>query len=130
MISQKYFLEDYDWTVYILFSVNKNDLKEVECAMVSIDCPEQIIDEGLDNIYYSEQNVGFTYTNKIKRKSLIVISETSSIGQLLNTLMHECYHLANHIIVMEEDEEEQRADIMGCFIQRISNQLTGLINSL
>lgn len=130
MITQKYYIEDYDWAVYILFSVNKNDIKKVESALISIDCPDSFIDEGLDNIYYSEKNVGFTYSNKAERKSLIVISETDSIGELLNTLMHECYHLANHIILIDGDEEEKRADIMGSFIQRISRQLVGLINSL
>ena len=130
MITQKYYIEDYDWAVYILFSVNKNDIKKVESALISMDCPDSFIDEGLDNIYYSEKNVGFTYSNKAERKSLIVISETSSIGELLNTLMHECYHLANHIILIDGDEEEKRADIMGSFIQRISRQLINLINSL
>lgn len=130
MITQKYYLEEYDWTVYILFSVNKNDLKKVESALISMDCPDDFIDEGLDNIYYSKKNVGFTYSNKLDRKSLIVISETDSIGQLLNTLMHECYHMANHIVLLEEDDEELRADIMGTFIQRISKQLINLINSL
>lgn len=130
MITQKYYIEDYDWAVYILFSVNKNDIKKVESALISMDCPDSFIDEGLDNIYYSEKNVGFTYSNKAERKSLIVISETDSIGELLNTLMHECYHLANHIILIDGDEEEKRADIMGSFIQRISRQLVGLINSL
>jgi hypothetical protein len=114
----------------MLFSVNKNDVKKVESALISMDCPDSFIDEGLDNIYYSEKNVGFTYSNKAERKSLIVISETDSIGELLNTLMHECYHLANHIILIDGDEEEKRADIMGSFIQRISRQLVGLINSL
>lgn len=130
MITQKYYIEDYDWAVYILFSVNKNDIKKVESALISMDCPDSFIDEGLDNIYYSEKNVGFTYSNKAERKSLIVISETDSIGELLNTLMHECYHLANHIILIDGDEEEKRADIVGSFIQRISRQLVGLINSL
>lgn len=130
MITQKYYIEDYDWAVYMLFSVNKNDVKKVESALISMDCPDSFIDEGLDNIYYSEKNVGFTYSNKAERKSLIVISETDSIGELLNTLMHECYHLANHIILIDGDEEEKRADIMGSFIQRISRQLVGLINSL
>jgi len=45
-----------------------------------MDCPDDFIDEGLDNIYYSKKNVGFTYSNKLDRKSLIVISETDSIG--------------------------------------------------
>lgn len=130
MITQKYYLDEYDWTVYMLFSVNKNDLKKVESAMISIDCPDKFIDEGLDNIYYSKKNVGFTYSNQEQRKSLIVISETDSIGELLNTLMHECYHLANHVVLVDGDEEELRADIMGNFIQTISKQLIYLINSL
>lgn len=130
MIAQKYYLDQYDWAVCILFSVNKRDLKEVEQALINIDCPDSFIDEGLDNIYYSEKNVGFTYSNKLERKSIIVISETDSVGELLNTLMHECYHLANHIMLLGEDNEEARADIMGEFIQIISRQLIHLINSL
>ena len=43
-------------------------------------------------------NSGITYSNNTQKHSLIVISSTSTPAQFMNSLLHEQYHLIEHIV--------------------------------
>lgn len=129
MITQHYFIDDYDWNVYILYSVNDEDLYDVKEILEDINCSKSRINEGINNIR-GRRNTGFTYSNLTERVSVMVVCETDDIGELLNTLIHECYHLVKHIFKSSISSEEDEAKFIGNFIQLISRQLLRLLNSL
>lgn len=42
-------------------------------------------------------NEGLTYSNKYERRTLIVITRASSIGEFISTTIHEVDHMVDHI---------------------------------
>ena len=58
-------------------------------------------------------NTGLTYSNINLKKSLIVISKTSSFAELINTISHEYYHLMRHLYRGLHLDEEELATLNG-----------------
>lgn len=95
MIKDEFSIRDFDITV--LYEVTCDNTNTVIKTLKEINCPKYFLNEALDNLDSCNLNTGLTYTNIKLRKSVIVISKTSSFGQLMNTITHEYYHLICHI---------------------------------
>ena len=85
----------------------------------------------LYNAYLGQENVGFTYTDFTKRKSIIGISKTTSQEQFLNTIVHEAKHVQSHICKyynVEEDSEDA-AYLIGYIIQKMHRVFRSMIGT-
>ena len=74
------------------------------------------------NVDTPELNQGFTYTDTKKRRSVITIGKTDSIGQFYNTIVHEAKHLQSVICRyydVDEDSEDA-AYLIGYIVMKMS----------
>lgn len=128
MKNQSYKLDD--WAVQIFYSVNSSDFPEIEEALEEIDCPQKLIDKAYEQVKYDDPNIGFTYSNFVLQKSIIVIGEVSSIDELFNTLIHELYHLIDHIRIVKSYDYEETATLLGDFVQIIFKNIIDVFNQI
>lgn len=79
----------------------------------------------LYDVWLGKYNTGFTHTDFTKRRSIVVISPTTSKEQFLNTVVHEIKHLQSHICRyynVDEDSEEA-AYLIGYVAQKMHKYL-------
>lgn len=118
------------WTVQIFYSINSEDFPEIKNALEDIDCPVSLIEKARKQIQYDDLDIGFTYSNFMLEESVIGIGEVSSSSELMNTLVHECYHLIDHISTVRGYEPEESATMLGDFIQVIFNNIIQVFNRI
>lgn len=127
MIKQSYEIED--WTVQLLFSVNIDDFDVVKEELNEIGCPSSLIKKAFDMLNSGQKDTGFAYSNFLLEKSVIVIGEISNMGELINTLIHECFHLMDHMRLVRDYDDEDVATIIGDFVQLIFNNCASVFNA-
>lgn len=68
-------------------------------------------------------NQGFTYTDTTKRKSIIVIGNTTSREQFLNTVVHEAKHVQSAICdyYNVDEDSEDAAYLIGYIVMKMSS---------
>lgn len=96
MIIQDIYINQYDWKSTIYYNVNKSDCNIIIEHLFDI-CDDNDIFETIDFLRNITDNNGITYSNILKKKSIIVISNTSSALEFQDTYDHEKCHLAAHI---------------------------------
>jgi hypothetical protein len=101
-----------DWNVLILYECTCEDTDYIVDALKDINCPNKYIKEAIDNIDSCNLNIGLTYSNLNRRSSVIVVSKTSSKGQLINTIAHEYFHLICHISKTLKIKDEEKLAIL------------------
>lgn len=74
------------------------------------------------NVNTPELNQGFTYTDTIQRKSVVVIGNTDSLEQFYNTVVHEAKHLQSAICRYYDVSEnsEDAAYLIGYIVMKMS----------
>lgn len=95
MISQSFQISKYDWKVVVFYNTTEEDVDEVRGAMLWCGAREHKMSDLKEMV--SGMNTGITYSNLEKRKSVVVISRTTSGREFLNTFDHEKCHLTIHI---------------------------------
>ena len=106
MIYDSFYIKD--WKIVILYDTTCDDTDIIIETLMDINCPKRYIKEALDNLETCNLNIGLTYSNIKQKSSVIIISKTSSDGELFNTISHEYFHLICHISkgLSIRDEEE------------------------
>lgn len=95
MIVQRFDI-DGEWDVTCLYDVrDKDDLLVVK---------DEIVDAGGDSpmVYDAvsvlrDEDTGFTFTNNSSRRTLMVVSRSSSAEEMYDTIQHELKHAVDHI---------------------------------
>lgn len=70
-----------------------------------------------------ELNQGFSYTDTRKKRSIVVIGQTDSREQFLNTVVHEAKHVQSAICEyynVDEDSEDA-AYLIGYIVMKMSS---------
>lgn len=94
---QQFKIKKYDWTVTIYYTVDEQQKTEIVTELKELQ-PDRGTFEKLErNLMNSELDTGFIYSNFYKQVSLIVIHKASSIGEFVNTFVHEKNHLEMHM---------------------------------
>lgn len=106
------------WLVKVFYAVSRYNVEEILDELASIDCPADILEQAEENMEKGEYNIGLTYSNGNKRKSVVVIGLTSSPEEFENTLSHERGHLVTHIA------KSKGLDPYGEEIQYLNGQLS------
>lgn len=97
-------IKEYDWEVVAFFHATNECLRDIHDALYWAEAPIWI-----HKRIKLSLNSGFTYSNKEKGKSVVVICEASSKCETEDTLSHEKYHLTRHISTacgIDPDTEE------------------------
>lgn len=98
MLRQYFTIPKYDWEVYVYYHVNHYYIDEILKRLRSIGCPHNHLSDAYYNMASNKLNTGFTYSNDKYRSSVMIISDTSSPAQFMNSYDHERQHLINHIL--------------------------------
>lgn len=97
------------WLVYFFFAEDGYDREEILSFLDTFDASEESISKADRIMRASKLDKGFTFTNDLLRRAVVVIGPSSSGAEFLNTFTHEIRHLANAIaasIGYELDAEE------------------------
>ena len=102
MIVQDFTLDKYGWYVRVYYSVKSYNLDMIEKDLMSLGCPEEELDDILEDMSRGKMNTGYIYSNIQQRKSIIIIGPTISAEEFQDTFDHEKGHLAMHICIAHD----------------------------
>lgn len=97
MIYTNFYIRKYKWFVDIYFNANKYDIDIILDALYNAQCPYVGAKEVYNIITRNHFNTALIYTDNQYKHSIIVICEATSIGQCINSIVHEIRHLQEHI---------------------------------
>lgn len=97
MKHQRLYIKRYDWSVDIYYDTTPKDAKLIVRHIAALGCSESGILRTYEQLSGGALNNGFTYTNRILRKSVMSLGRASSFAQFLNSFVHELHHLCTHI---------------------------------
>lgn len=97
MIVQDIYLNDWDWHVTVYYAVDDYYTDEIIQELIDMGCNKRELIKAENLIKSNNKNVGLTYSNFSKCKSIVVIGLTSTPEEFQNTFDHEKGHLAMHI---------------------------------
>ena len=97
MITQSFYLDDWDWYVTVYYAVDTYYMDDILGNLEEIGCSDKKIDEIAEKLTSQQYNTGLTYSNLKGRCSVVVIGLTSTPAEFQNTFDHEKGHLAMHI---------------------------------
>lgn len=98
-------IEEYftlkDWEIKVFLIKNKYNVEKVIEALWKLGCNSKQATEAYEDIKEIRFNVGFTYSNFLLKKSIMLIGLQESDSQLINTIVHESRHLQQHIALVK-----------------------------
>lgn len=97
MIRQKFYIPEYSWAVWVYYNTGELDAEEILGALRYIGVSEFEYTVAYDNLTADTLNSGLCYSNLGKRKTILVISNTTTPQQFMNSFIHEIRHLERHI---------------------------------
>lgn len=109
MIRQNIYLEKYKWNILVCYGVCSDDIEDVCEELALVGCEGEPLKKACDQCEMDIENSGLSYSNTKERRSVVLISKTTSFGELLNTYNHEMHHVVTHICLTDGiplDEEE------------------------
>lgn len=87
----------YDWNVIIYYTVDEEQKTNIVTELKELQPSRETLDKLERNLMNAELDTGFIYSSFYKKYSIIVIHKASSIGEFVNTVVHEKNHLEMHI---------------------------------
>lgn len=97
MIVRDIYLPKYDWHARVYFAISKYNIEDVARSLREIDCPERILRQAIRQMVRGEVNTGFTYSNKRRRRTVMLVGKTDTGEEFLNSFSHEQRHLCDDI---------------------------------
>ena len=118
MGKQIFTISDLGWKVIVFY--NPKYITEVLRTLEECGCADCHSGEIMQYMLRDELNSGCIYSNKSKKTSVIIIGRSSSLGQFMNTLVHEKNHLEMHICdALDIDPFSEEAAILSGDISQI-----------
>lgn len=106
MIKQLFRIDKYDWKVVVLYEIDYRDTDYVIDTLKMMNAPDYIIRNAYKNVNDGNYNTGFIYSDYDEKRSIIVISKTTSNKELIDTIVHEANHLQSHIATVFNLDEK------------------------
>lgn len=128
MKNLNFYIDRYDWAVFVLYSVGSEDKQKVKETLEYFNCPSHKIKIALDNLDTLDN--GFIFNNPNSHLSVILIGEVSKGSELMNTIIHEGVHLIRCISNYYELSEEECATFVGDYTMKICDKMHIIYNSL
>lgn len=96
-LKQQFKMDQYNWCVTIYYTVDEKQKSEILTELKELQPDKQTLERLERNLINAEPDTGFIYSSFYKQRSIIVIHKASSIGEFVNTFVHEKNHLEMHI---------------------------------
>lgn len=96
-LRQQFKIRKYDWDVVLYYTVDEAQKTEIVTELKELQPDKETFDKLERNLINAELDTGFIYSSFYKQFSLIVIHKASSIGEFVNTFVHEKNHLEMHM---------------------------------
>lgn len=87
----------YGWTVDVFLAVQPRHALDVEKALTDIGCDDGYLQQARALLQAGELDRGLTYSNIAERRSVVVVGQSSSASEFVNSLTHELHHLVAHV---------------------------------
>lgn len=87
----------YGWTVDVFLAVQPRHALDVEKALTDIGCDDGYLQQARALLHAGELDRGLTYSNIAERRSVVVVGQSSSASEFVNSLTHELHHLVAHV---------------------------------
>ena len=97
MIMQDIYIPEYDWHVRIYYAVTTYWSDRIISDMFRTGCRDGQLYRAYCSLMKGDLDTGITYSNFLRKETVMVISLTSTPAQFLNSWEHEKKHLARHI---------------------------------
>ena len=117
MIRQEIYVPRYDWEVVVFYDTDRRDAPIVLDLLDKIGVDDATYWDAEGNLRSGYEDTGLTFSNFVRRMSVIVLSHTSSEAEFANTWVHEVGHCAKHIAIAYD------MDCNGEPVQYISGEL-------
>ena len=119
MLNYQFNIEEYDWDVDVYYYITHYEVNEIIDKLKHLGCKYDKLASANHYLIKNKLNTGLIYSNYKKRKSIIVISKTSTPSEFLNSVFHEVYHLISHIVDCDNIDylSEKPAYLAGNIIQ-------------
>ena len=85
------------WRVRAYFAVSKYSTEEIIGDLIDIRCPVHILRKVENNLLNYKIDTGFTYSNRRRRQTVMVVGLTSHPSEFLNSYEHELRHLVDDV---------------------------------
>ena len=124
-LKQQFKIRKYDWDVTVYYTVDEKQKEDVVTELKELQ-PDKETFEKLDrNLMNAELDTGFIYSSFYKQRSIIVVHKASSVGEFVNTFVHEKNHLEMHICEALDINpySEEAAVLSGEIAMQIINQI-------
>jgi len=97
MLTQTIYVPQYGWKILLYADFTCKDTDIVVRALENIDCHGAVLERAKWSMGGCMPNTGLTYSSSDYRTSVVVVYQTTSGKEFLNTLTHECTHVCAHI---------------------------------
>lgn len=99
MIEQKLHIKEIGWNLRIFYCPKTSSQRSIVLKCLYNDgCTGRNFRRAMTLLDSGALNTGLTYSNKIERKTIIVIGCSSDIAEFVNTLTHEVNHFIEHVM--------------------------------
>ena len=99
MIHERLYIEKYDWVADCFFEVRGvDDASHILSLLQAIGTSRSVYQRARRHLMSGKRDTGFTFSSYSIRESVVIIGETSSHEEALNTFSHELRHLADDIM--------------------------------
>lgn len=97
MIRQTINIKQYGWDVYVFMAATAADATEIIGVLDSIGISGEQFMRAERHLQRAVRDSGMTYSSGRTRESVMVISQSTSPEETINTFSHELRHLADDI---------------------------------
>lgn len=85
------------WKIHWFFFSTSRDKEDISQCLEILGAEDSLLYKVRKDSYLDSYDYGFTYSNMSIKESVVVIGQTSSGQEFLNTFVHELTHITNHI---------------------------------
>lgn len=96
-LRQQFKIRKYDWDVVLYYTVDETQKTEIVTELKELQPDKETFNKLERNLMNAELDTGFIYSSFYKQFSIIVIHKASSVGEFVNTFVHEKNHLEMHM---------------------------------
>lgn len=124
-LKQQFKIRKYDWDVTVYYTVDEKQKEDVVTELKELQPDKETFEKLERNLMNAELDTGFIYSSFYKQRSIIVVHKASSVGEFVNTFVHEKNHLEMHICEALDINpySEEAAVLSGEIAMQIINQI-------
>lgn len=99
MIKQNLHIEEIGWSLRIFYCPKTASQRSIvlQC-LYDAGCTGRNFRRAVTLLGSGAVNTGLIFSNKSERKSIIVVGQSSNVGEFVNTLTHEINHFIEHVM--------------------------------